>query len=107
MNQEIKQLWIKELKSGNYKQTTGRLHKHDRFCVLGVLCDIHSKQYNIKWKFNSKLNIYTYFGQPHSLPNEVIEWSQLKNKSYDDLIDYNDQEHLNFEDLSKLIEINF
>jgi hypothetical protein len=45
MNKEIAKKWITELRSGKYKQGTGRLHGtdadgSDRYCCLGVLCEI-------------------------------------------------------------------
>lgn len=33
-------LWLDELRSGNRAQTKQRLRRDDRFCCLGVLCDI-------------------------------------------------------------------
>jgi len=33
----LKQRWIEALRSGKYKQCTGRLRIGDRFCALGVL----------------------------------------------------------------------
>lgn len=38
---EIKQKWIKALRSGEYQQTKGRLKRDDGFCCLGVLCDVY------------------------------------------------------------------
>jgi hypothetical protein len=35
-----KEEWIEALRSGNYEQTQGALRKDDKFCCLGVLCDI-------------------------------------------------------------------
>ena len=45
MNKEIKKIWVQALRSGIYEKTTGKLHKvneddDQRFCCLGVLCDI-------------------------------------------------------------------
>lgn len=42
MNEEIKTKWLEALRSGEYKQTTGRLRnsQEEGFCCLGVLCDI-------------------------------------------------------------------
>ncbi len=34
------QAWLRELRSGDYQQTTGRLVTGDTFCCLGVLCNI-------------------------------------------------------------------
>lgn len=44
MNPRIKQLWLDALRSGDYEQGTGRLRTGNRFCCLGVLCDLHSKE---------------------------------------------------------------
>lgn len=42
MKPEIKNKWLKALRSGDYKQTVGELHSSasDGYCCLGVLCDI-------------------------------------------------------------------
>lgn len=44
MNAEIKKKWIDALRSGEYKQGKSFLQKHNLFCCLGVLCDLHSKE---------------------------------------------------------------
>lgn len=44
MNKEIKKLWIDALKSGEYEQGRWRLKTKNRYCCLGVLCDIYVKQ---------------------------------------------------------------
>ena len=51
MKPEIKDLWVKALRSGDYKQTQGILQRTERgrdgeavgFCCLGVLCDLAVK----------------------------------------------------------------
>lgn len=41
MNTEIKENWVAALENDKYKQATGSLRTpEDRFCCLGVLCDI-------------------------------------------------------------------
>ncbi len=41
MKQTVMKQWVKALRSGKYKQTTGVLKKpRGGFCCLGVLCDI-------------------------------------------------------------------
>lgn len=44
MNQEIKAKWVAALRSGEYEQGTSHLNKDDKFCCLGVLCDIYRKE---------------------------------------------------------------
>jgi len=36
----VAQKWVKALRSGKYKQGRNRLRKKDRFCCLGVLCEL-------------------------------------------------------------------
>jgi hypothetical protein len=49
MNADIKAKWIAALRSGDYKQTQGRLRAHDLFCCLGVLCDVTKDDAGGKW----------------------------------------------------------
>lgn len=45
MNEEIKKKWVEALRSGKYKQGEGYLRSaDDKFCCLGVLCDIVSPE---------------------------------------------------------------
>ena len=37
MNQKIKDMWVKALKSGDFKQGIGYLEKDGAYCALGVL----------------------------------------------------------------------
>lgn len=40
MNPELKEKWVKALRSGNYAQGQGCLKNAKNFCCLGVLCDV-------------------------------------------------------------------
>lgn len=44
MNQEVKKLWISALRSGEYEQGQKMLRNGDKFCCLGVLCDLYQKE---------------------------------------------------------------
>lgn len=81
MNPEIKEKWINALLSGEYKQVNGMLRSGDKYCCLGVLCDIHSKETGTQW---SKTE--SYMGSPDYLPYEVEKWAGLSNFAgmYDD-----------------------
>ncbi len=43
LTKKLKTRWIKALRSGKYKQTTGSLKDCTGFCCLGVLCDLVDK----------------------------------------------------------------
>ena len=49
MNPQI-QLWLDALRSGDYKQTISTLRYEDKFCCLGVACDVYIKNAGMgKW----------------------------------------------------------
>lgn len=51
MNKELKTKWIAALRSGEYKQGTNVLRDEDnRFCCLGVLCDLMIKEGKGEWE---------------------------------------------------------
>lgn len=52
MKRKLTEQWVSALKSGEYHQQTGYLHDEDtgRFCALGVLYDLYSKDTGKPWK---------------------------------------------------------
>lgn len=92
MNETIKEKWLKALRSGKYKQGTGRLFgKYEKnkkeFCCLGVLCDLYAKEHDVKWEVEDiqnhimRLGNSTDLGQGEgikTLSKEVQKWAGLK-----------------------------
>src|SRR5438093_9628733 len=80
MNPEVKDLWISALESGQYDQGSGALHVDDKFCCLGVLCDLANRA-GILSTFSIHRDdgpmIYTYDGIPSILPESVVGWAGL------------------------------
>lgn len=76
MNQRIKKLWIKALRSGKYKQGEGYLKSTDRikrFCCLGVLCEVYREtEGKGRWRGH-------YFGSQRTnvLPTTVRKWAAI------------------------------
>jgi hypothetical protein len=75
MNPQIKQKWLSALRSGDYQQTQGRLRKEDKFCCLGVLCDLYGKENNVEWEINEDSGKYMYEKHFTVLPPSVIGWA--------------------------------
>lgn len=72
-----RQRWYKALRSGEYKQTDGRLRDGNSFCCLGVACDV----------FDPELWEGTYYlDNSLSLPDLVVEYFGLSN--YDVRVEY-------------------
>ncbi len=55
MNKTYKKLWVEALRSDKYKQGRNRLRRDNKFCCLGVLCDVFRKRQKkkvIRWEGN-------------------------------------------------------
>lgn len=101
MDQKIKDRWVEALRSGEYEQGRGALKSGDRFCCLGVLCDLFVKDGLGTWGQD-------LFGSNGYLPPVVVAWAGLRNKSpaVDSLTltCLNDTFKTNFTQIADLIE---
>ena len=71
MKQKIKALWVAALRSGDYEQGIGQLRNENKFCCLGVLCDLHAQTHP---KIAAKeTNPNEYLGDTGYLPHKVME----------------------------------
>lgn len=79
MNQEIKERWVKALRSGKYKQGKGSLRRIDSstkevtYCCLGVLSCLYLDEHPER---NNNLILKGEY-----LSFEVIKWAGLENKN--------------------------
>lgn len=78
MNPEIKTRWVTALLSGKYKQGAGYLNENDRFCCLGVLCDVVKDELKIDWYENPEDEDFAIFdGKSQFLPKSVSVYAGL------------------------------
>lgn len=113
MNQEIKAKWVAALRSGEYKQGEGQLRSGDKFCCLGVLCNLHAQAHPEVAATQSDPELY--MGERFLPPATVRAWAGFAfadgpNGPYlrlghrtDHLPVLNDQD-LNFKQIADLIE---
>ena len=85
MNTEVKAQWIYALNSGEYQQTTKQLFDGDKFCCLGVLCDLYSKEHDEEWEhryseFDNRDRWY-FYDQGEVLPDVVMDWAGLSKEN--------------------------
>lgn len=74
MNANTKK-WVKALRSGKYKQGTGRLRSmSDEYCCLGIACDVSGLD---KWKYKG---FYKYKEGVGALPIAVKKWLGLRDR---------------------------
>jgi hypothetical protein len=87
VNPEIRQQWVSALRSGDYAQGRNALRSgDDKFCCLGVLCDLAEKAGAIPvgGRFDD-LGDWTY-GPPGDqnrawLPMKVMDWAGLDSEN--------------------------
>lgn len=119
MKAEIKQKWLEALRSGQYQQGKGVLRDSlDRFCCLGVLCDIVDKSrwgaaYDVDTSIAGRdveISAHPYAGDEDdvnavSLPSSLREQVGLHVADVSALIEMNDSGR-RFETIAKHIEAN-
>ena len=68
-----RRLWVEALRSGKYCQGHGVLRRGDRYCCLGVACDISGLS---KWEVDEEAqdDPMSYDGAPIRLPAIVQNW---------------------------------
>lgn len=82
MNPEIKQKWVDALRSGNYHQGEGSLKDNDKFCCLGVLCDLYLKENGGEWDLSEKYAGRNIIFGSYALPPVLVwTWAGLDNEN--------------------------
>lgn len=122
MDPRIKALWVANLLTGTYTKTTNFLRKDNCYCVLGVLCDLHSKETQEVFWYTLKSGVYIYEDETLIAPYSVIEWAAMSrsllrtrivwdsdNNIYHGIMGLNDstQKACSFEELGYIIHKAF
>lgn len=85
LNPDVKQRWIEALRSGKYEQGQGRLRDGDRYCCLGVLCEIEGLVYDGEvyyWEGKGTDALVPYgFGRNINLDTDIEEQLAKMNDS--------------------------
>lgn len=105
MKKSVMKKWVKALRSGKYKQCRWQLKDGDKYCCLGVLCDI------------SKLSKFDgtggYLDEELELPDDVLEYAHMrdsvgkfiaKNNRETSLSTLNDDRQYSFKKIADYIE---
>jgi hypothetical protein len=107
MNQEIKQRWIKALRSGEYKQGYGNLYHCGKFCCLGVLTDLYIKEHGLQWERDSA-DLWSFEGNGGTLHESVQRWAGIPNElpviRGKSAVVCNDNYKFSFDEIANLIE---
>lgn len=102
MDETIKAKWVAALRSGKYKQGFGFLNYRDKYCCLGVLCDVIDSS---KWLLGVN-GLQSYNSQTQKLTDEMLKTVGLDVKTQRTLITLNDREQRSFDSIANYIERN-
>lgn len=83
---------IEALESGEYKQAKSALRVEDKFCCLGVACDLHRKAKDNSEKYSwddikHSTGTALYLNEESGLPDEVSNWYAFRGRLPGDAID--------------------
>jgi hypothetical protein len=109
-NKENIRAWVQALRSGDFTQGRNRLRTEDKFCCLGVACELHRKlRPGGAWLENGH-GVLTYLGGDSIMPSQVVAWLGLEKgndnpimQGKQSLAEYNDQ-GATFPEIADLIE---
>lgn len=76
MNDNAK-AWVAALRSGNYRQGIGKLKQNDRYCCLGVACELYQQAVGDLWVRAEVTGVTYYNNNNENLPDEVQKWLGL------------------------------
>lgn len=100
-NKELKEKWVKALRSGEYKQGQGELRSGiHHFCCLGVLCDVYDKS---NWEKPDELG-YMYLHSTIFLPDELDDLVPISAQHL--LAKMNDDDKASFNEIADWIEVH-
>ncbi len=109
MKTSIKKQWIKALRSDEYVQGKHRLATaagdYDKFCCLGVLCDVLGQEFEKTPSGNLGIAINGYGLNTGRLPFRLLQQVSMSEGEQQDLIHMNDR-GASFKKIAKHIEAN-
>lgn len=76
MKKKIALQWAEALESGDYQQGEGQLRNGEKFCCLGVLCNLHAIAH--PEIAAQETNANSYLGWSGVLPPDVARWAGIK-----------------------------
>lgn len=101
MDPEVRAKWTAALRSGEYEQGTGTLRDaNDRYCCLGVLCDVAG----MNWSAMQEEGVYMVEGCYDYPPAELIESVKLTDDRVQTLVSLNDDTRAPFTEIADYIE---
>lgn len=94
--------WVEALESGRYKQGRFSLRTDNKYCALGVACDVSGIA---DWESTGS-GRYAYLGAPICLPPLVEEWLGLRGADVYSMIATMNDIDMTFDDIADYIRLS-
>jgi hypothetical protein len=101
MTQEQRDKWCAALRSGTYRQGYGAIRRCDRYCAIGVLCDVTDPG---KWEMSRRDDKYLWKGMATYDAMQALKSTGLFVSHFEELITMNDFDRQPFEHIADWIE---
>ena len=106
--------WVAALRSGKYEQGPGFLKQDDKYCCLGVACDIYIRSnegLSEAWEPEVCSRTWKCCGKRSTLPEAAAKWIGLRddcgcfrNGPAKSLVELNDSKKWSFDQIADFIE---
>lgn len=112
MKEDIKNLWVKAARSGEFQQRGYALYRNNKYCIMGVLAMLAMLEGICDYSENSS-GEGLFDDEVAKLPQSVVDWAELKSDSgiikgeFVTLQGYNDTFGYDFEQLADIIETHW
>lgn len=90
MTPDLKEQWVAALRSGEYKQGPGWLRRGDKFCCLGVLCDLVAPEDWTLTGGDEWVGTFVNGGETQTLPEPILNKADLDGFDTRQLVQMND-----------------
>jgi hypothetical protein len=104
MNSEIKTEWVRQLRSGKYRQGQHALAWVGRYCALGVYCEVVSSEADPARDHSEGGYEDLMSDEPCGVPLSVLARGRLHEADAWQIIDLNDTEGRSFRQIADWIE---
>lgn len=112
MKRNVRDRWVKALRSGRYKQTTGQLGQRDKsgkesFCCLGVLAKVAAAEKSIErpvWDIDELIVVDGDAWHNDELPAAIRKQVGLTDLQQRRLVELNDDQNASFKAIADFIE---
>lgn len=112
MDPNIKQKWIEALRSGKYQQARRALRDGDRYCCLGVLCDVAElgewvEPQDERGVYEMRFDVPSgSTAREDMLPQSTLKEIGMQDHQQDFCWKMNDEERKSFSEIADYIEAN-